>query len=119
RGTDRATLTEREITSKVKVPTVEEVVAWYQANPTRVQAAPLEKVRTPIRELLLAERTRAARQEFLDTLRRNTDVTVSLDSPRERVADAVRPSRGPAGAKVEIIEFSDFQCPFCLRAHPV
>lgn len=28
------------------------------------------------------------------------------------------PSTGPEGAKISILEFSDFECPFCIRAYP-
>jgi protein-disulfide isomerase len=41
-----------------------------------------------------------------------------LDPPRQTVAAANGPSKGSASAPIEIIEFSDFQCPFCQRADP-
>ncbi|MGE0451804.1 MAG: thioredoxin domain-containing protein [Vicinamibacterales bacterium] len=118
RGLDRATLIQQEISAKTKQPTEEDVAAWYQANAGRVQGATLDEVREPIRSLLLQERANMARSAFVDTLKARTPVAVSLDPPRTVVSAAGRPARGPAGAKVEIIEFSDFQCPFCQRAYP-
>ena len=45
-------------------------------------------------------------------------MTVLLEPPRVAV-ESNGPSLGPAEAAVTIVEFSDFQCPFCQRAIPV
>jgi protein-disulfide isomerase len=119
RGIDRATLVEREIASKAPAPTEAEVAAWYRENPARVNGAPIDQVRAPIRSLLIEQRMDAARTAFVDTLKAKTKISVNLEPPRVEVADGGRPVRGSGSAPVEIIEFSDFQCPFCQRANPV
>ena len=118
RGVDRGALIEKEITAKIPPVTENDVTAWYQANQSRVQGATLDQIRQPIKSYLTQQRMRDIRESFLDTLRAKTQVRISLEPPRQTIATANSPSRGPANAPVEIVEFSDFQCPFCLRAHP-
>jgi protein-disulfide isomerase len=118
RGMERPALVEKEIAATVKTPTDAEISEWYQANPARVQGAPLDQVRAPIRSLLIQQRMQDAREQYLDTLRKKIKVTVALEPVREKVADAGFPSQGPSNAPIVMIEFSDFQCPFCQRAEP-
>jgi protein-disulfide isomerase len=118
RGVDRDALVQQEITAKVAQPTDHEVAEWYKINQQRVQGASLEQVAAPIRSLLLQERTAAARRSYVDRLKASTPVAITLDPPRVAVSDAGRPSKGPAKAPVQIIEFSDFECPFCFRVNP-
>jgi len=94
-----------------------EVASWYQANQARVQGAPLEQVRAPIRAYLIQERMAVAREQFLDTLKAKTPVVISLEPPRLAVSAAKGATKGQPNAPIEMIEFSDFQCPFCQRAH--
>jgi protein-disulfide isomerase len=118
RGVDRNALVEQEITAKVTQPNDMEVAEWYKANQQRVQGASLEQVAAPIRSLLAQERTAAARRAYVDRLKASTAVAITLDPPRVAVSDGGRPSKGPANAPVQIIEFSDFECPFCFRVNP-
>jgi len=118
RGVARDTIVQQEVSSKVTPPTDADVDAWYQMNKDRLRGASLDQVRPAIHAYLIQERTQGARQAYLERLKAKTAVSVLLEPPRQAVRSAERPSKGPADAPIEIVEFSDFQCPYCLAAHP-
>lgn len=39
-------------------------------------------------------------------------------SEKTQVVSAGYPSKGPANAKITLVEYSDFECPYCARAYP-
>ena len=118
RGTTSAELIDKEITSKIQTVTEADIAAWYNANQSRVQGAALDQVKTPIRNLLIQERSANAYESYVEQLKTKTTVRIMLEPPRQKIATAGSPSQGPASAPIEMVEFSDFQCPFCYRAHP-
>ena len=118
RKLDQATVIQQDITAKVAEPTDAETALWYQQNQSRLQGASLEQARAAIKSYLLQQRTLAVRQQYLDGLRAKVATRIMLDPPRQVVAKADRPSKGPETAPIDMIEFSDFQCPYCESAFP-
>ena len=61
-------------------------------------------------------RSGAERKQALnDELMKKNKVTFALEQPRVEVAKGDRPAKAGDKGKVTIIEFSDFQCPFCKK----
>jgi protein-disulfide isomerase len=56
------------------------------------------------------------RQALLDRLRKQEPVKILLEPKRVAVQSSGHPALGPADAPVTIVEFTDFQCPFCKRS---
>jgi len=100
----------------------EEVRRFYEENKGRMGGATYEQIAPRIRQYLEGQaRTEAKRQAYdrlVGRLREEAGVDVLLEIPRVEV-EPVGPARGPDDAPVTIVEFSDFQCPFCRRARPV
>jgi protein-disulfide isomerase len=111
-------LLESEVHAKVKDPTAQEVEAFYEQQKERIRR-PLAEVRLQVVEALKSIRAGQLQDELVASLREKGDVELRLEPLRVPVNLAGAPLRGPADAPVTIVEFSDFQCPFCKSIQPV
>jgi len=112
---------EAEETARRTAPvTDDEIAEFYEANRTQVEGRSLEEMRPILREFLEEERKMAAHAALVAALRAAAPgLRVLLSAPRHRIAlDPADPVDGPATAPVTIVEFADFECPFCQRAAP-
>jgi len=101
-----------ELRTKALEISDEEVAAFYDERKGDMQE-PFEALVPRIRTYLKMKRG----ADYVKKLRAETNFNILLERPRIEMA-AVGPSRGPDDAAVTIIEFSDFQCPYCSRALP-
>lgn len=108
----------REAAENAPEPGDPEVRQFYDQNRQRIGDQEFEAIAPRIREFLAAQAQQEAQQAFLASLREEGDVEILLEPPRVEVA-ASGPSRGPEDAPITLIEFSDYQCPFCQRSEEV
>ncbi len=108
-----------EVTEKVEPVTDEQIVAFHtDLTQERQGVPPLERMRDQISSYLTRTNAEAARTTFLESLREKYAVERFLTEPRTEVATEGHPAFGPADAPVTIVEFSDFECPYCQRVVP-
>lgn len=118
RGTSVEELTRLEVDGKAVTVAGEDKKAEYKKLKARF-ANKTEAELTRMADENLSRRKRAERhRQFVSELRSKTDIRILLEPPRFDVDANEGPSLGPQNAPVTIVEFSEFQCPYCAQVQP-
>ncbi len=121
RGVSVDQLIKTEVEDKTPPPSFDELRAFYAQNQEKLRGQPFEAVRPQLAPYLHQQKKQEALVAYVQGLGAAHKVDITLpppELPRVNVA-ADGPSRGPAGAPVTMVVFSDFQCPYCSKALPV
>lgn len=81
-----------------------------------------EQIKERIKNYLLVDKKREAVQKWIADQTKKSGITVFFEKPQRPSFDVKAgnaPYFGDKNAKVTIIEFSDFQCPFCSKGAEV
>ena len=109
-----------EIAKRVKPVTDTDVRNFYVQNSDRMQGRTFEQMSPAIQQYLGDRQQEQAKADLIAELRKaGPPIHVVMDAPRATVVvNPDDPSQGKADAPVTVVEYSDFQCPFCLRVMP-
>jgi protein-disulfide isomerase len=109
-------LLDREVNSKLPAePTDDQLQVYYEGLETD---KPFDKeMKDKIREHIHDARVAKVKAAYLKTLRSQAKITVELAPPTASVELAGAPILGPKNAPVVLVEFADYQCPYCQKVH--
>lgn len=109
-------LLERNVNSKLPKDPAEDVLrVYYEGLETN---EPYDSVRSKILEHLRQRRLMRARTAYIQSLRSQAKVTVNLASPRTPIPVSGGPIRGRSDAPVLLVEYADYECPYCQQIYP-
>jgi len=116
RGVDADTLLDQEAAKRVQVSDAD-VKAFWEQHAGEWGDRKFETEAAGIRQYLERSKGTDAAQAYIAELRTAANVETLLEQPRVTVSGKGA-AKGPEGAPVTVIEFSDYECPFCKRAEP-
>jgi protein-disulfide isomerase len=111
-----AELLQRHVDSKIAAdPPDESLRVYYEGLDT---AESFEAVRDKILGHLRQRRIAKAKTAYMQSLRAQADIRMQLAPPKAEVSLKDTPVRGPADAPVVVVEFADYECPYCQQIQP-
>jgi protein-disulfide isomerase len=110
-----------EVEGKTPAVTQADVNAFIAQNRARLPKTDDAELGPRVAQYLEQQRATQQRESFVGGLRAGTPVRVYMQEPepiRVKIDPSVGFALGPREAPITIVEFSDFQCPYCRGVVP-
>ncbi|MBF0420557.1 MAG: DsbA family protein [Magnetococcales bacterium] len=110
---------EDKMAAKFVTPVTEEQVnKFMEANKEKIPAKD-PAIKEKVKSYLEDQARKNAKAKYHEEIASKYKVEILLEEPRYTLTGPQDLSRGLANAPVTIVEFSDFECPYCRKAQPV
>lgn len=107
-----------QIQGKAPVPTSNEARSIYEIQKKRYQGKTFEEVEKQLLAQLTQQKRQMALYDHINSLRGKAKIKINLERPKVEVSVDDDPAQGAKNAPITLIEFSEFQCPYCKKARP-
>jgi protein-disulfide isomerase len=108
-------LLDTDVYKGVKDPTEDQLEVYYEGLDTQDSFA---SVRDDVLQHIRDLRRTKARAAFVEQLRKQAKINIMLMPPSAQVDVAKAYTRGDSNAPVVLVEFADYQCPYCQKVNP-
>ena len=97
-------------------PSEEAVRIYFEGVDTKES---YEAIRPKIVDSLRSRRMAKLKAEYIQTVRDNANVRFNVGPPRANISLKNTPVRGPVNAPIVMVEYADYECPYCQQIQPV
>ncbi len=115
--TTKEELIKKRVADKINV-TDAEIQKFYNEKKSQMGGKGIEEMKVNIRGYLQREKYQQVYGELIAKLKKKSDLEILIHPPKVEIDEGDAPAMGPKDAPIRLVEFTDYQCPFCSRARP-
>lgn len=115
-------LLRKEVESKIREPSPQEIEDYYPIVARQLRGMDKDEAQPYVEAELIRQAQQRRYNTFIEELRSAAQVQINLpypDLPRVDVPISPSdPARGPHDAPITLVQFAEYQCYYCNKAHP-